>query len=53
MTIGPTSGGRPWNGRTVMITARRTEETMPPVNVARPPERAAPPSTAAVMLFRV
>ena len=36
-----------------MITARRTEETIPPTKVARPPARAAPPSTAAVMLFSV
>ena len=34
-----------------MISARSTDATVPPMNVARPPESAAPPSTAAVMLL--
>ena len=33
-----------------MISASSTAATVPPMNVARPPDSAAPPSTAAVML---
>ena len=34
-----------------MISANRTDATVAPRNVALPPDRAAPPSTAAVMLL--
>ena len=43
----------PRKGRAVMISASSNDATVPPMNVARPPARAAPPSTAAVMLLRV
>jgi hypothetical protein len=51
MISGPSSGDRPRNGSTVMMSASRTAATVLPRNVARPPARAAPPRTAAVMLF--
>ena len=43
MIIEPSVGDRPRNGRAVMISARRIAATVPPMNVARPPESAAPP----------
>ena len=51
ITIIPNSPESPRNGRTVMISESRIEATTAPRKVARPPESAAPPSTAAVMLF--
>ncbi len=53
MISAPSSGDRPRKGRAVMIRASSTAPTVLPTKVARPPDSAAPPSTAAVMLFRV
>ena len=52
MIIEPSVGCSPRNGRAVMMSASRTAATVLPMKVARPPESAAPPNTAAVMLLR-
>jgi hypothetical protein len=43
-------GAESRNGSAFRISARSTDATVAPMNVARPPDSAAPPSTAAVML---
>ena len=51
MIIRPCSALRSRKGSALMIRARSTEDTDEPMKVARPPDNAAPPSTAAVMLL--
>ena len=48
--ISPCSALRSRNGNAVTMSASSTEATVAPRKVARPPDSAAPPSTAAVML---
>ena len=52
MIIEPSVGCSPRNGSAVMMSASRTAPTVLPMKVARPPASAAPPNTAAVMLFK-
>ena len=48
--ISPCSALRSRNGSAVTMSANSTEATVAPRKVARPPDNAAPPRTAAVML---
>ena len=51
MIIGPSVGDRSRKGSAVITRASRTAATVLPTKVARPPDSAAPPNTAAVMLL--